>query len=418
MQSAEQKIERNLDELFIKSKKSKWSVLVMYFYIYRYKLKSTRDQILKITLWTSILVMILSASYSVLPFSFVETYRLYTNQITVIAIGFATSLLAATFIEVFERIRKEHRKYFSSYNLRKLFGCSSDKDRVVISLSKFRMSRQKENEGLFREGNDKDLIEDGNSPEDDPHYFSNIAYSDAIGAANIASMFTNNDLCLPKIFLDMEIIGAIFNDNSIQVDGKRDFASYPFDTYTIIKRTQDQKNLKSALKFKKLETIICIGLYSNEITMWLNSRSDKNLFEIIGRDIESNPIGKFKVRERIEKRNIDYKSWDSTEYVGKVVNDKGEEYTDQFALIARIIVGNINFILIGGQTAIATKEISRHFYKNWDKIAHKVSIEQDKSLSKSTSVVKSKSFAYIFEIKPKKGSVNRDIYPKCLVFED
>ena len=271
----------------------------------------------------------------------------------IIFLSFGSSLMAALFIDIFRRTREEIEEETKSFNLRRIFNCSFDEKNTVLILSKFPLSINKEGilgyeKDLYRMvhhekyGIDKITKDVVNMEHDEElKYYSTISYQDLIASTNIKSIFESMGMPRPFIHTDKEILKRLL---------RRPAYKYIYPKHTL-----------------PYKTFICIGLFSNEITMWMNEKfspeSNGRLFDFFFEDNLPPSQGQIKIAchkgERIE--------YDEEKWHLSFKEETRKSIVKTYGLVARLFHQDYCFIIIGGLTANATKLMGSYVRENWNK---------------------------------------------------
>ena len=343
----------------------------VYFLLFKYNLSKPKDSFLK---WIG------TISFSLIfLFSFSTTIiktlgnlkdesllvQLLSN-FSLALLGVFASLLAAVFIEILIRLKEEYQLRTHAFKLKQLLNCDLNDKSVAIVVPKYPIARNKPDslgytEDIYRITHDDKYVDaelqnQKSNPnyEESVHYFSTVAYQDVVAAANVVAMFEKGGLPRPQIKTDAEILNKLINKSNHNI-------KEPYDG--------------------TFKTFICIGLFSNEISMWinkiLNNKNCKGKFfkfdKPLNKDYSNGSLGLIQLAsyEGNSHVELDEKKWLNESGYLFTGNNADMNYTS-YALFAKVFVGDLTFIIFGGLTARATKEVGRYLRMNWEKLCDSV----------------------------------------------
>lgn len=298
--------------------------------------------------------------------------------------GFATSLMAASFIDIFRKVRENNTAIYKGFNIKRLFKVTFEYKKTAILLSKFPLSINnkkckgyeddryrvvhEEEYGIVNINTDTQFM----TLEEKNKYYSTVVYQDLIACANIKSIFEVNGAPSPIIRTDKEIIKDLVN------------SSHRF-------------NVKNNLGYK---TYICVGLFSNEVTMWINKYLKPDgagrFFRLFldKDDTNDDKTGLIHIASyKGKKIEVNEDNWkDGNRYISKQKVNHEKKIINSYGLFARVYHQGICFIIIGGLNALATKGMGNYVKKNWEKIL------QFKDAVTKESIKDDNPFAIVFTI--------------------
>lgn len=382
-----------------------WSLFGLYWFLFRKKLRTNRDFLIKRIFYFALAVLFfISFSGPLLyfieakngslplfldaPLQLIEddNYRFFYAAYIVV-IGLCTSILAANFIDISQRLGEEHNKAQNGFKLRLLLNSTHHQKNTAIVLPKYPIAiNRPESLGFEKsyyrkvhnedwETKQKQKLSDPDKIKHSLHYFTTLAYQDVIASANVVNMFEFESLPRPRLVPDLSITDEFINDKTKRI------------------------NPTHKLPYK---TFICMGLFSNEMTMWINNTilpkaKVGRFFKLESRkDGETNRLGKIYLAGHNKDKTLQTRinKWTHHEFEGKIDTETGTSIS--YGLFAKIFHEGYCFIIIGGLSANCTVEIGKHIRKNWQDI-----LEYEDTDTKRRIEV-DKSFAIVFTLSDNK----------------
>lgn len=365
-------IKQNSLKIYNREKSSSfWTEIIKWFKVYG-NIKDSRGRILKTASYLTLIIIVISAYFSTTSNS--NTIKVITSTM----LNICTSVLAAALIEIFARMRVQLEQELVEKQFRALFSYQPGQTTVAIVLPKFPIfSLDKNNESYQLASHDDETIVSSEMrqfrayknilswPSKDLKLFDNhfAALADVLVASHLITLFERLHLPVPKILFDDEALELVNKPNQ-----------YNISTY------------------------IAVGLFSNELTMWVNAQNDIDRYF----KIEHVNTGNNHIKLANCKGNIiltDEKGWRKYEYCDN------SEYSNH-ALLAKVPVNNNNttVIIIGGMNSYSTRRIGEYIQKKWDDIL----TWRDEATRQEVNDL---PFAGVFEVPAKD---NEDVSPSGL----
>lgn len=315
----------------------------------------------------------------------------YLRVISVVIVGIGGSLVASVFVGI-------GQLYWSNIGIQKkqkilfdLLGIQDTNQKVAIIIPRFPKSSSSDLPLAI----DPQKNEPASAPqpvESKCEYvikdsrFTNrysLAFDDIVAVRHIGSVFENAGISFPRLEFSDDLWNDIYNKNT----------------------KEKQSNLSEYSAF------ICIGLFSNEITMeQANATPGKSRMFCLS-DKKTVYSGKRQVAIRPDNptdnnwpRDQSH-NWDEFIETDMDASPDIIERQNDFALIAKCkLPDNRPVIIIGGAKSRATRKAASFSRKNWQNIHKTPCTTEDTSGNQVTAELKNKLFAAIYSLDGEKGA--------------